>query len=408
MTLASSSLVNVVYKKEDIFGEIPTAGAARNLRVTGESLDYAINKEASAEIVSNRTTSSMVLLSGSASGGVETEVSYLEYDELLEATLQSSFLPCHGAGNNGESGQFNCTFTSTQIIMPENSNNFEFSDLALSVGQFIRVKDTGGVNDGKVARVSTITDRTITVEGTPFTAVVSERQNVRLSSSRLGNGKTQSSFTLERQSTDINEYWAYKGMTPSSLAVNISANARSTFSFSFMGSGFTRGQTSNFAEDTALPSKNYPIHTGESGTACTLWLDGLPLDGTYAQSLTFNYDNALREQMAICSLGAVGMGSGTIAATGTLEIYFSSGALYEKFANNETVELTFSSFDDSNNGYVFTIPRACFTKVSTAAGGKDSDMMLSLEFTALNDSTLAGADGLGGLIQIDRVGAAAV
>lgn len=409
MPLGNSSLVNVAIIKEATFGVVPTSAtpnAAKFLRVTGESLDYTINKEASEEINSNRTVASMIPLSGSASGALESEVSYLEYDQILESALQSAFTVF---GTNGVSTAFTGTFTATTItatVAPTGSSAFT----TLKKGQFFLVKGSGTANDGKVLRVSLVTAPTatvITLDASTPAVVATGSATTTISTSRLVNGNTQSSFSIERQSPDVGEYWAYTGMTPSSLDVNISAGARSTLSFNFMGKGLTRKTGSTNMPGTIAASKGYEIHSGVSGPSCLIWVDGAPLVGTYAQSLTFTYDNTLREQTAICNLDAIGMGSGTIAATGTMEIYFNSGALYDKFATNTNVAVTFSTLDNDGNGYIVTLPKVNFSKVSTAAGGKDSDMMLSLEFTALDDRGNADAT-LRNLIQIDRVGVAAV
>ena len=409
MPLGNSSLVNVAIIKETTFGVVPTSAipnAAKFLRVTGESLDYTINKEASEEINSNRTVASMIPLSGSASGALESEVSYLEYDQILESTLQSAFA---AFGTNGVSTAFTGTFTANTItatVAPTGTSAFT----TLKKGQFFRVNGSGTANDGKVLRASLVTAPTttvITLDASTPAVVATGSATTTISTSRLVNGNTQSSFTIERQSPDVGEYWAYTGMTPSSLDVNISAGARSTLSFNLMGKGLTRKTGSTNMPGTIAASKGYEIHSGVSGPSCLIWVDGAPLVGTYAQSLTFTYDNTLREQTAICNLDAIGMGSGTIAATGTMEIYFNSGALYDKFATNTNVAVTFSTLDNDGNGYIVTLPKVNFSKVSTAAGGKDSDMMLSLEFTALDDRGNADAT-LRNLIQIDRVGVAAV
>lgn len=409
MALGSSSLVNLAIIKETTFGVIPASAvpnAAKFLRVTGESLDYSINKEASEEINSTRTVSSMIPLSASASGALDTEVSYLEYDPILESTLQSSFT---AFGTNGVSAAFTGTFTATTItasVAPTGTSAFT----TLKKGQFFSVNGSGTANDGKILRVSLVTAPTatvITLDTSTQATVATGSATTTISTSRLVNGNTQSSFSIERQSPDVGEYWAYTGMTPSSMDVSISASSRSTLSFNFMGKGLTRKTGSTNMPGTVGASKAFEIHSGVSGPSCLIWVDGAPLVGTFAQSLSFTFNNSLREQNAICNLDAIGIGSGTISATGTLEVYFNSGTLYDKFATNQNVALTFSTLDTAGNGYIFTLPKVNFSKVSTNAEGKDADMMLSLEFTALDDRNNADTT-LRNLIQIDRVGVAAV
>ena len=113
----------------------------------------------------------------------------------------------------------------------------------------------------------------------------------------------------------------------------------------------------------------------------------------------------MRSQEAVCELGAVGIGSGTVELTGSLEVYFANGALFDKFQNNENIEFVLSTLDNAGNGYVITIPKANLSSLSTSAGGLDQDMVLSIEIEGLRD--LANTDPtLRQIIFIDRVGAA--
>lgn len=400
---ASSSLVQLAYAKETAFGVIPTVGSHNYLRMTGESLDFTISKEASEEINSTRSVSSMIPLTASASGSIETEVSYKEYDVLLQAALQDSFTVY---GTNGVGTTFTADFTATTItasVAPTGASAFT----TLQKGQFFKVNAPTNPNHGKVLRVSSTVAPTSTVitlsAATPAT-VSAAVANVSLATSRLTNGTTQESFTIERQATDIGEYWAYTGMTLSSMEVNIASGSRSTMSFSFMGKSAER-DTNTQLPGAAVDSNGYDIHSGSTGPVCLIWVDGAPLAGTFVQSLTLSYDNALRSQEAICNLGAIGIGSGTINCTGSMEVYFADGALFNKFVANDNIEFTFSTMDDDGNGYIFTLPKANISAVTTSAGAKDQDMMLSLEFAALRD--LANTDpALRQLIFIDRVGVA--
>jgi hypothetical protein len=175
-------------------------------------------------------------------------------------------------------------------------------------------------------------------------------------------------------------------------------------SFNFMGKNASRSTVTNLP-GTAVESQAYDIHSGSTGPACYIWVDGAPLVGTFVQSVSLNYDNSLRSQEAVCELGAIGIGSGTVALTGTLEVYFANGDLFDKFKSNQNVSFTVSTLDDAGNGYIITIPKANLSSLSTSAGGKDQDMMLSIEITGLRD--LGNADpALRQLMFIDRVGAA--
>lgn len=404
MPFANSSSAQLGYIAEATFGVTPNSGNYKRLRMTGESLDYTISKEASEEINDTRTIASMIPLSASASGGTEHEISYQEYDELIAATLQASYAVY---GTNGVGTTFTAAVTATTITAsaaPVGSSAFT----TLQRGQFFRFNAPSNANDGTLLRVSQTVNPTatvITLDASTPAIVAASVANCTVSTSRLTNGKVQKSFSIERQSADVTEYWVYKGMTPSTMDLSIGAGARSTMSFGFMGKNAVRNTVTNLP-GTPVESYAYDIHSGVTGSVCVLWVDNAPLAGTFVQSLSMNYDNALRSQEAICQLGAVGIGSGTISVTGTMEVYFANGALFDKFISNTNVALTFSSLDAAGNGYVFTLPKANLSKVSTTAGGKDSDMVLSIEFTGLRDLGNA-VPALRQVLFIDRVGAVA-
>lgn len=402
-TLASSSSVQIAYVAETTFGTTPVVGNGNKLRVTGESLDFAISKESSKEINDTRTISSMIATSANASGGVQGEVSFHEYDALIAATLQSTWT---AFGTAGVSATATVTFAATTLTASvATSGSSDWSTLAK--GQFFRVAAAADANDGKILRVSTTvapTDTVITLDASTPAAVSAAVAGVTIQTSRLTHGSTQTSFSIERGSPDINQYITYVGMTPSKLNVGISSAALSTISFDFMGKSANR-TTVTAMPGTVVASHTHEVHSGVAGSACLLWEAGVPLTGTYVKSLSLAFDNALRSQEAICSLGAVGIGAGTINIGVTMSVYFADGSLFDKFKANTNSSITFSTLDSSGNGYVFTVPVANVTSWKTTAGGKDSDMMVDVQLTGLRDATNATA-ALQKAIFIDRVGVA--
>lgn len=406
MPLASTSRVSVAYIPETVFGVTPVTGNPKALRVTGESLSYSLSKESSNEINAYRAVTSMVPTSAEASGSLNGEMQFGEFDSLIAGVLQSTW----GAfGTNGVGVAFSATIAPTTITASAATTGTSIFT-SLKAGQWFVLTGTGTANDNKPFRVSKTVAPTTTVitldagtpgiAGGPFAATV-------LKVSRISNGTTQPSFTIERASGDTGEFFAYRGMTPNSMKMSISSGALSTVEFAFMG------RDAVAANATTLPgavtaSQAYPIMSGVSGTACALWAKGIPLAGTYVNSISFSYDNALRAQSAICSLGSIGIGSGTINATVDLEVYFATGrAFYDEFLANTNMEIAFTAFDTLGNGYMVTLPVANISSYSVSAGGKDQDLMASISVTGLLD--LANADPtLRKVVFIDRVGAALV
>ena len=405
MANASTSRVNLAIKRQAVFGTIAAAGNPRSLRITGESLNFGITKERSEEINAYRAVSSMVPVSAQASGGVQGEMMYREWDSFMEDTLQSTFT---AFGVNGVGATFTGTFPATTITASVATSGASIFT-SLKPGQWFRLVAPGNANDGKVFRVHKTTPATstvLTVDPGTVLAVGTSVANCTLSTSRLTNGTTQGFWSLERQSLDISQYFAYVGMAPSKMSLNIASAARSTVGFDFMGKDVQQSATT-LLPGTLQAAYTYDIHSGVTTNNCALWMDGAPLTTTFVKSLAFEYDNALRAQDAACSLGAIDVVSGSIVSTLNMEVYFSDASIFNKFKNNQYTEVCFSSMDADGNGYMFTLPRCNIASYSTNASGKDQDMMLSISLEALRDAGNADAT-LRQVVFVDRVGAAAV
>lgn len=406
-TLASSSGTQIGYIVESAFGTIPVAGNYAKLRITGESLDFAITKEASKELNSTRSIASVTPTTANASGGIQAELSYLEYDTLMAATLQSTWTVFGTAGVSAAT-----TISFTALTLTASAPTSGTSDWStLKGGQFFRVTAPSDANDGLILRVSTVvadapTTTVIKLDASTPVVVSAGVANCTINTSRLTNGTTQTSYSIERQNADITEYLCYSGMTPSKMTLNLASAAMTTLSFDFMGKTATLGADVTNLPGTAVASKTYDVISGVTGSACLLWEAGVPITGTYVKSLTMSYDNALRSQEALCTLGAVGIGSGTISLTGSMSIYFADSTLFTKFKNNTNSSITFSMLDASGNGYVVTLPVVNISAWKTTAGGQNSDMMVDVQFIAMRDDANATA-ALQKVAFIDRVGAAA-
>lgn len=404
MALASTSRVVLTYVKETDFGETPIAGNHNALRYTGESLNFNLQKEVSNEINAYRGSGSAIPVSAEATGDINAELAFKEYDPFIAAALQNNW---DVYGTNGVSDEISLTFddvANTATAATPTTGDDLFTKL--KKGQWVSfegVSHAGLVN--KVFRIDPNTAPTSTVlkfdAGTPVPSTTAANAKVR--AARLTNGTIQPSFSIQKEASDVGEFFVYNGMTVSSMNVNIASQSISTLDFSFMGAG-ADADDSSFLPGSPVGSVDSDVMSAVASTTCMLWYDGVPLAGTYVNSISLSYDNALRMQNALCKLGAVGIGAGTIDCTLDLEVYFASGrAFYDEFLANVDKELVFSAFDTHGNGYVFTLPKANISSYSVTAGSKDNDLMASISVTGL--MYLGTGDHLEGkVLLIDRVG----
>lgn len=398
MPFASTSRVQIAYAKETAFGVIDAAAPSKYLRVTSEGLGYNVTKETSAELNKNRGSSSMVPVSAEASGPLSGELSYGEWDEFMAAVLQAD------AGWEGASAT-GATLTVTATTVTAGAAVPAFA--TLKPGQwFVLPGAAEGKNKGKLLRVhpTTVPTTTVITLDTKTPAVAEVINAAAFNSHRISNGTLQDSWTLERQITDVSEFFAYRGMTAASMNLTLGTGAISTIEVNFMGRD-TSPKNATQLKTPVLNSFAGEVMSGASGTSCGVYWKGDQITDAFMNQVTLSYDNALRMQQALCSLGAVGIGSGTIVLTVEAQMFFAQGRkFYSEFLANESQELAFTAFDTQGNGYVFTLPKANVSNYVINAGGKDQDLLVTVSFTGLLDMTHANAAMRGKLLFIDRTG----
>jgi hypothetical protein len=414
-TYASANRMQIAVIPELQFGVIPVAGNPVALRNTGESLTFNVSKENDKEMNPTGELTSSTTTGAQADGDIKVHVQFAEYDRFLASLLRSSW---SAFGTNGVGATFSASVsagvagTTASVITAGAATSGTSIFTALQPGQWIRVNLPDDPNDGKLVRVSTSvapTATTITLDvNTPLVASTAVTGS-SISSSRLANGTTLSSFTIEKQFLDVNQFHTYRGMYVSKFSTQVASKSQTEGTFTFLGKDMLTSGTGQTLTTTRLPgvvaaSNNYDIQNGVTGVG-QLWEGGAPLTSTSIKSIGFDIDSGLRPQDAAGTRGLVGVGIGTFLAKGKLTVYFADGALYDKFKNDAYTSFTVSTQDTAGNGYVITYPKAQLTNAKIVAGSKDTDIMAEFDYTAYSDKGNA-SPALRKTMFIDRVGAA--
>lgn len=116
----------------------------------------------------------------------------------------------------------------------------------------------------------------------------------------------------------------------------------------------------------------------------------------YFRKLSLSIKNNVRGLKAIGSLGSVAMANGTCDITGSIEIYFATKTMLERYINGTSFSLEFE-MDDGTSSYVVLLPKVKFETGQVMSGGLDQDIMYTGTIRALYDS------GEGSQIKITRV-----
>lgn len=401
--MLSADRVQLAYAPESQFGVTPNTGSpAKFLRMTGESLSFELSKEVDKELNATAEQTSSTTVGAQASGDIKVHMQYAEYDPFLASVCRSVWAP---HGTNGVGTTFSGTFTATTITAGAAAG----FNVNLLPGQWFRLNAPGNANDGKFFRNSTSVAATATVITVDASTPLSTGTSVAgcsIATARLTNGTTLSSFTIERQIAEASpaQVFAFRGMYGSKFSTQFASRSLTEATFTFLGKDSLRKNGSTYMPGTIAQSQTYDIQNGVTGVG-NIWEGGAPLANTVIKSISLDIDSGLRAQDALGVLGLAGVGIGTFVVSGSLEVYFADGAMYDKFLNDVYTSLTFSTKDAANNGYVIQLPRVQLSNGKIQAGSKNSDLMATFDYTAFADKGAANA-ALRGTIFIDRVGAA--
>lgn len=402
MPLAVTSRVQMGYIKEAVFGVIP-AGNYRYLRLTGESLNFDYSKEESKEIRADRQQGGASTVDAMAAGSINFHLQYAEYDGFLEGALQSTYT-VHGVAGVGAA--FTGTFAATTITASVATSGASIFT-SLQAGQWFRLVAPSNANDGKLFRVSTSvapSTTVITVDASTVLAVGTGVVNCTVATSRMTNGTVQPSFSIEKQFLDLPQFLTYRGMTVNKMNLNFAASSLTDGSFEFMGKDLAPRGTVTKLPGTPVASYTFDIQNAVRGVG-NLWEGGLPVTSTFVKSLSMAINNNLRGQKAIANLGNVGIGTGDVQVTGSIEVYFADGVIFDKFLADTYTSLIVSTTDTAGNGYVVSLPRVMLMNGKIVAQGENQDVMATFDYSSFADDTNATV-ALRKTIFLDRVGVA--
>lgn len=282
----------------------------------------------------------------------------------------------------------------------------DFNTLGLSVGEWVKIGGAAAANRISVtgcngwARIGAIAANALTLDVAPPGFAVSNETTSTVQvwiGDLLRNGVIRRSFTAEEsflgQAAPTHIY--HRGLTPSSLKIDLAANDVVKTEFRFVGRNST-DQDARVAGATSLPAAasdvlNSAANVGrlaEGGTALT--------GPNFVTACSLNVDNNIRALTAVGSLGAVGAGVGRSTVTGRLSTYFGSRALLAKMLANQTTSYDLTLSDSLGRSLLIDLPMVKFSGGAPQVSAADRDVILDLDFQAIRHPTL------GCQIQIQR------
>lgn len=393
MSLAGSSQTQLRFIPESTWGVTPTTGNAIELRMTGESLTHNLTKDSSKEISASRQIRSLAVTDVSASGAINIELSYKEYDPFIAAAMMSDWVHLGTQGVTAElTGTFDTTDPTHDTLTLSAATSGADLTTVLKAGYYVRIEGSGvdagllGINEGYHQLQVDATTTVLKVAKGSFTNMVGKK--LKLRSSWVKIGKVHKSFTIEKHFTDVNQFWAFSGCKVSKMDLSFTSGGFITGSFDMVG---RRGKRDNV---TALPgtpvaSQPYRIMSSVSGVL-DMRIDGEKIAtayNSYARELTLSLDNQMEGLPALGELGSVEIMAKEAMITGGLTVYLADGTLYDDFVDSVTKQFSWVAADEDGHGYAFVLDRIDFSEMPVTAGGQGQSVMLEGKFTATMGAT---------------------
>ena len=204
----------------------------------------------------------------------------------------------------------------------------------------------------------------------------------------LKNGVDRKSFTFEEtiELGAADAYSRFTGVMFNSMSLAITSRAEVTGSFAVMAQKEVLAAAPIAGATYANPSTS-PIITASANIA-DFQVTGLDA-GAKVRSLSLEVNNNLRTRPVVGSQFSEEFGAGRCEVTATVELYFSSNALYQKVLDHGSGSLSFVAGVGANEKYRFTLPKLIFGNGPPQKGGNGDDVMISLQMQAVYDQASA-------------------
>jgi hypothetical protein len=293
------------------------------------------------------------------------------------------------------------------------STLLDFTDLDLTVGQFIWVggtlainKFTNAANNGW-ARVTAITATKLSIDK-KTQAFVTEANTTQLVDLFFGRflrnvaiddaDFLERSFTFEGAFPDLggigtDEYEYARGNLCNEMAVSLPLTDKATVSFGFIGLDTdipTASRESGFP--AMLPTKDVAFNTSSDIARLRITDTSETEITSYFKNLTVTLANNVSPEKVLATLGAAFMNIGNFFVDIEAQIVFTDKAVPTAIRNNQTVTMDFNVQND-NGAIMFDIP-------SMTLGGGDKELpvnetvLMNLEGNAFDDASLGTSIGI--------------
>lgn len=369
--MSDTTRVQLAYIKETTFNTKKTGSALQIIRKLSEDLALQSESHVSGEMNSDRQTSGIRRVRFSTAGPVNFEFSYGTYDDWLASAIQDSAWASA------------VTVTASTISASSVDNSFSDSGSgfgSLVANQWIYASGfTNAANNG-FFKIATKAAGKITVTGGTLVTESAGSSRTITMGGYIENGTTLDTYNLERTYADLSSELAlFLGQAINRMSLSVPLTGAVTGAFDFIG-----------ASESSITSSG-----GSGYTAATTSRPFTSLDVTnllenaaamQIRSFQFSLDNQLHQRLIAGPSGVLSIGSGPIKIEGSIEAYYASKTLYEKYVNETASSLALCLTDPDGNRYVIEFPRVAYSSANRSSA-QNPDVMTKLNFAAYKHPT---------------------
>jgi hypothetical protein len=260
----------------------------------------------------------------------------------------------------------------------------------IPIGATIKVAGsaTAGNNGLKLVTAKAGDGSTITLARGSMAGDTSS-ESLTLTGQHLPNSTTRKQFTIERNilnSGANNFFQVYRGMMVDGLNLNFESKQIVTGTLNLLGKLGVDGENTSIDADGAYTAADSGDVVNATSHVGSVLIDGEVTTERF-KTIAINVANNLRGKDAIGESGNFDVGVGSFGVTGSLNAYFQDNRFHKKFIDHDDLSLSFRVTDPAGNTIVITLGRLKLSSGSPPIEGKDTDIMIASEFTAILNTT---------------------
>ncbi len=381
--IASSDRFVLYAIPESAWDVIPTLSAvARNTPVVNMKGGTQITRKIPPTYRRDNQRTASLVVQSHAEAHIEFELRPESHDELCAAVVGGTFF--RPAGLVG--------LTDVYVSGPSQSfvvvNGINWVNLGVTVGMWVQVAGFLLPQNNGIFYILKVTPTTLVVASG---ALVSESAaltesftlNIGFRIGHVHSGHAKRTFFLEGQHQDAILYQQWKGMQPTSCSVELHPHSLIQGTMDFVGAETMVSTVSLL--DPAFLCAARAKECFDTGTGVLALYEGSAPITAPVTALSITMENASETLPRLSQPNPHSVRLGPMTAHGSLQVYFDSLGLKDRFLTNPHTSLQLHLQTQDGDRTIFTFPNVLLTQAESSIEGRDRDTFVQCSWDAFVD-----------------------